>query len=178
MSEPIEHPRAPRCADDVVVIAAAHGTPNANRFHREKWSKGWAYSDTADKHGPTWPYPSRTGSPALQLHFHHEEEHGNARTRPGRNRRSRRGLTDIGERYFSLIDGVAAVNDLLNTPIVSWIGQTADRIGFGLKEVHFTADAIGYAASKAAANLGAALGGTGSVDYHFEKKWHSAPLLH
>jgi len=64
-----------------------------------------------------------------------------------------------------------AFNKMLNTKAMSSVGQTFNKIGFGLPLIHLAADSLGYGASKCMEGLGRMLGGKGSVDYHFEKEW-------
>jgi hypothetical protein len=71
----------------------------------------------------------------------------------------------------SIINADNAMNRMLNSRMLSSVGQTFNKIGFGLPLVHLAADSLGYAAFKGIEGLGRMLGGKGSVDYHFEKEW-------
>lgn len=70
----------------------------------------------------------------------------------------------------ALIGAAALANNILNTPLISSVGQVFSAIGGPLTVIHQAADSTGYAASLATVSLGKALGGTGSVTYHYEKE--------
>ncbi len=77
----------------------------------------------------------------------------------------------LGSLGSGLIGAASASNTILNTPAMSSVGQTFNKIGLGLPLVHLAADSCGYACFKGMETVGRALGGKGSVDYHFEKEW-------
>ncbi|WP_168795088.1 hypothetical protein [Paraburkholderia aromaticivorans] len=70
-----------------------------------------------------------------------------------------------------IIGCVSKCNDLLNSPLVSSVGQIFNKFGLCGQLCHLVPDLGGYAVSKAVAGFGEALGGTGSPDYHFEHEW-------
>jgi hypothetical protein len=74
----------------------------------------------------------------------------------------------------AIIGCVSKVNDLLNTPLISSLGQTFNKFGPVGQLIHLVPDLGGYAASKATAGVGEALGGSGSPNYHFEHEWKRA----
>ncbi|GAB2918351.1 hypothetical protein GCM10027093_66240 [Paraburkholderia jirisanensis] len=71
----------------------------------------------------------------------------------------------------SIINADNALNKALNSRALSSVGQTFNKIGFGLPLVHLVADSLGYGAMKCMEGVGRAFGGKGSVDYHFDKEW-------
>lgn len=77
-------------------------------------------------------------------------------------------MSSIGS---AIIGGVSKCNDLLNTPLVSSVGQIFNKFGLCGKLCHLAPDLGGYAVSRMVAGVGKALGGTGSPDYHFEHEW-------
>lgn len=77
----------------------------------------------------------------------------------------------LGSIGSALIGCVSKSNDLLNTPLVSSVGQLFNKFGLCGKLCHIVPDLCGYAFSKVATGVGQALGGTGSPNYHFEQEW-------
>ena len=74
--------------------------------------------------------------------------------------------TLIGDGIIGAVNGF---NQILNTPIISSVGQVFSAVGLGL--VHQAADSTGLAASKVGVALGRALGGTISeTPNHYEKE--------
>ncbi len=70
----------------------------------------------------------------------------------------------------TIVDAVKVSNDVLNTRLVSSVGQTFNAVGLG--GIHYLADSLGYAAFKTVADVGGLLGGdTSRIDYHFEEEW-------
>lgn len=67
----------------------------------------------------------------------------------------------------ALIGSVQLGNNFLNTPLISSVGTVFSAIGGPLTLIHQAADLGGYGLSLAVAGLGSALGGTGSVNYHY-----------
>jgi hypothetical protein len=77
-------------------------------------------------------------------------------------------LSSIGS---AIIGCVSKGNELLNTPLISSVGQIFNQFGICGRACHLAPDLAGYAVSKLAIGIGKALGGTGSPDYHFEHEW-------
>ncbi|MEX3936057.1 hypothetical protein AB4Y32_30410 [Paraburkholderia phymatum] len=68
----------------------------------------------------------------------------------------------LGSLGSGLIDCVSACNDLLNTRLISSVGQIFNKCGPCGRLTHFGADLAGYATFKSVAGIGEALGGKGS----------------
>mgnify|MGYP006934742174 CR=1 FL=1 len=77
----------------------------------------------------------------------------------------------------SLIGGVlhganVLINQVLNTPLVSSVGQTFNQFGPIGTGIHQAADTAGYAVFRGLEGLATAIGGPqGSVPYHFNTEW-------
>jgi len=69
----------------------------------------------------------------------------------------------------ALIAGVNAGNAFFNA--VAPIGLALNQLGPGVAAAHQRVDASIYAAYKATAALGYALGGVGTVNYHYTSEW-------
>jgi hypothetical protein len=69
-----------------------------------------------------------------------------------------------------IVGGVKLINDLFNTPLLSFPGRLLDAIGLG--SIHHALDSIGFAIFTTIASLGSALGGDASqINYHFNEEW-------
>lgn len=69
-----------------------------------------------------------------------------------------------------IVGGVKLINDLFNTPLLSFPGRLLDAIGLG--SIHYALDSIGFAIFTTIASLGSALGGDASqINYHFNEEW-------
>lgn len=76
--------------------------------------------------------------------------------------------TFIGD---SIIKSVNLFNKTLNTPLISSVGVTFSKIGFGLQYIHQAADTTGYVASKVGIAAGRILGGdVAESQNHYDKE--------
>lgn len=72
----------------------------------------------------------------------------------------------------ALYGAVSAANQVLNTPLISSVGQAFNRLGPVGVLIHRTADTGGYLAFLAVASVGTAFGGSGApIPYHYNTEW-------
>lgn len=79
--------------------------------------------------------------------------------------------------FGSLVGGAlhtanVAVNNVLNTPLISSVGQTFNQLGPVGVGIHAAADTGGYLVFQGVEAVATAVGGTqGAVPYHYNTEW-------
>lgn len=85
------------------------------------------------------------------------------------------GATLLGSLGTALYGANYAVNSVLNTPLISSVGQTFNLFPPVGTAIHQAADTGGYVVFRGAEALSAALGGTdgglGPIPYHYNTEW-------
>lgn len=84
------------------------------------------------------------------------------------------GLAPLGNLLYAFDYGI---NQILNTPLISSVGQTFNKFGLLGTAIHFTADSLGYLVFKDLELLAKGIGGSsvgsnlGPIPYHYATEW-------